>query len=126
MGYMGLQSWGDSDMAADAYMQACKVLIDYLNKIMAEDHGPYNTSGIVNVALIIESHLLDAADNYQVQRHFKYNILLKGLQLHIDSAKNTPENRKQWGDEESRKMHYAAYKRMHGNVKMFLKAKDIT
>ncbi len=56
MGYMGLQHWNDSDTAFDFFcdLEESKNPIELIEKQIDKDNGPYNTSGAINVALLIE------------------------------------------------------------------------
>ena len=123
MGYMGLERWGQSDMAADLYGSVVKDLLGALNKGVKEKENCFNTSGPENVAMIIESGLLDSIPEYYIQDHFDYKTLISGLNANIEGSNE--DKKKEWDDEESRVMHNEAYKRMLKNVKKFLKKKEI-
>jgi hypothetical protein len=115
MGYMGQEHWTDSDLAADLYGTVVEALLKKLTLGLEEDANDINTSGPVNVALIIESGLLDTIPNDFIEEHFKYDKLIKGLEKLIKES--SADKKKQWEDEGNRLEHHNAYKRMLKNVK---------
>lgn len=56
MGYSGLDNWVQSDGAADlrSKIEKKRPGEGFYKKVMAEDNGPYNTPGCVNIALLLE------------------------------------------------------------------------
>jgi hypothetical protein len=123
MGYMGLKHWGDSDMAADAYHSAVVPMLKALSKAIKVRENSYNTSGPENVAMIVESGLLDSIPDYYIEEHFNYKALLEGLKANITDA--GLDKKDQWGDEENRRSHLKSYQRMLKSVETFLKSKKI-
>jgi hypothetical protein len=122
MGYMGLDKWSDSDMASGAFGCAVDAMLKVLSRELKSKENCYNTDGVVNVALVIESGLLDVVPDYYLDE-FNFKYLLDGLEQHRKEALASQKD--QWQDEESRKMHLNAYERMIRNVKKFLKSKNI-
>lgn len=123
MGYMGLKRWGESDMASGTYGNAVEPMLKVLSKSIKDKENAYNTSGPENVAMIIESGLLDTVPDYYIEDYFNYKLLVKELQKRIDMA--GPGNKEDWGDEKNRKFHYQSFKRMMKNVKKFLSKKGL-
>lgn len=115
MGYMGQEKLGDSDLAADLYHSAVVPLLKKLSTGLKEKANFCNTPGPVNVALIIESGLLDTIPSYFITDHFDYDNLVKELQNLIIKA--SPDKMKEWNDELNRCSHLMAYQRMLKNVK---------
>jgi hypothetical protein len=113
MGYMSLDSWGDSDMAADAYYRVIKAMVKELNSSMELKENNYNTSGGVNVALIIESGILDKVPAHMLD-DLNTKLLLKLLEAEINSA--MPDRKDDWGNEDNRKKHLKDYKRLYAVV----------
>lgn len=60
MGFMGLDDWCQSDMAADFMSNISSVLIREFNKELKNKANEYNTCGIINVGLILEIFNKDA------------------------------------------------------------------
>lgn len=109
MGYMGLNNWGESDNAADFDFTIGDVLNKLIAKELKDQANSYNTCGAVNIALLIEDGRLSVAQ-FNKQNRLKLIALLED-QIIGSSDKS------EWEDEESRKMHLNAYKRMLKNVK---------
>ncbi len=121
MGYMGLDSYGASDAAADAMCSMVHAALNSLKKSYKEDkdNGPYNTDGDVNVCLIIESGIFDFegvecyVDDYlnffkEVQESMKKKI------------KNTETNKENWDNENNRLNHLKSYKRLAKSLDTFV------
>lgn len=123
MGYMGLNNWTDSDYAADAYGAVVSVMLKELNERVKEEGNSYNTSGPVNLALIIESGLLDNVWDYYIQEKLDHKAIVDGLKKHI--AASEKDKADEWGDEKNRLWHNKSFKRMLKNVKKFLTKKGI-
>lgn len=120
---MGLERWVQSDTAADLYTSVVKDLLGSLNKGVKEENNCVNTSGPENVAMIIESGLLDSIPDFYIQDYFDYKSVISGLEANIKMS--GPGTESEWRSEDSRIMHNEAYKRMLKNVKKFLKEKEI-
>lgn len=123
MGYMGLESWKDSDAAADMRHRVLKVMIKELNDSMKEvERFGTNTDGIVNVALFIESGALQSYEGYELES-LNWKALINGLQKHI--TESHIDKAEEWKDEANRIEHNLAYKRMLRAVKHFIDKKEI-
>lgn len=55
MGYMGLASWVDSDLASDLMEEISHSVISHLKLGLQEEGGNWNTCGIINVGLYLET-----------------------------------------------------------------------
>jgi hypothetical protein len=64
MGYMGLESWSGSDLAADAVHNALAALAKSLKKALKEKGSDFNTEGMVNVALFFEEFIVPLTQQY--------------------------------------------------------------
>jgi hypothetical protein len=105
MGYMGLDHWVASDTASDLVANFQAVA----RKAIKEKQTRYNTSGAVNVALLLEGGVL--GPNF-LDEELK-DQLLKALAEEIKTAKD----KKHWDSEEGRLEHLQAFQRLHKFVK---------
>ena len=111
MGYMGLNSSGESDNAADfvfIYKKAKtktqrRQLIDSELKDFANN---YNTPGSVNIALAMEDGIV-RGDDLTAKQLNRLRELLADLKL-----KSSSKYREEWDDEYGRLEHNQAYTRM--------------
>lgn len=125
MGYSGLKNVNSSDMASDLLYACEKAFMIQLSKGLKEIENCFNTSGWVNVALIIESGILDNFCPYSKSfEEFDWKFLVQKLEEEIKNS--AIDKSKEWDTEENRKMHHESFKRMLKNVKNFLKKKDIS
>ena len=53
MGYMGLGTWVESDMAADMVYEVYEVVVKKLKKQINKKENSFNTDGIENVGLFL-------------------------------------------------------------------------
>lgn len=81
MGFFGLKNIHQSDNASDAFSGLETLVIDYLNKEIEKVSNEWNTPGFINVALILETGVLDSFSNYAIQNHFNIRNLLKYLEV---------------------------------------------
>lgn len=121
MGYSGLENVNCSDSAADALHSAMTAMVKSLKESIreSEDDNIWNTSGVVNVALINESIIQPNADFF-----WEHQDLVKLLhRVRTGIIKELAEIRKAepWDDKQ---MHIAAYKRMIRNLEKTLDAID--
>ena len=122
MGYMGLEKVGESDNASDLRYVCELAFIKELNIGLKDKANFCNTPGFINVALIIESGVLDKFESYVVQEKLEHKKLIAGLEKLVkDSDKKKKDA---WGDEGNRVMHHNACKRMLKNVKKFINNLD--
>lgn len=120
MGYMGLDRWQDSDMAADFYsnIEECgkdaKKAIKMFAKELGNDSNCYNTPGPVNIALVVEGGILDG-----MSRKDKWKIIPV-----ISTAVAKLDNMitKHQGDTDKNIVyHVTAYRRMAKNLTIWIK-----
>ena len=118
MGYMGLDSWGESDGAADLYSTITKAIITALSKGCKQVGNAYNTNGPVNVALVAEDLFIrdgQVADIYSEEAHKLFAKVVKQLkQAHL-KMHAIPI-----GDWDDKEMHVTAYERMIKNMTMIV------
>jgi hypothetical protein len=127
MGYSGLKNVGSSDMASDLACACEEAYLKQLSKGLKVVENSFNTSGWINVALIIESGTLDSFCPYsKALEDVDWKFLVSKLEQEVDESKATNKNKLEWGDEENRIEHNKAYKRMLKNVKKFLDKKEIS
>lgn len=105
---MGLNGWEESDNAAAFDITLEEVLNKLITKELKDQSNSYNTCGAVNIALLIEDGRLSVAQ-FNKQNRLKLIELLKEQILGVS-------DKSEWDDEENRKMHLNAYKRMLKNV----------
>lgn len=74
MGFMGMDHVGESDMAADLAHAAADAVSKILSKDLPHNHGMWNTSGAVNIALFFEATVIPSKDYC-----FKFNDELVAL-----------------------------------------------
>ena len=108
MGYMGLSEWKDSDNAADICFELQKAVQKVFNKEIKDKANEYNTPGPVNFGLLIEDGILPI----RLLKQSQVTLLKNGLDKLIkeSSKKTDPLN------EENRRMHHNAYKRILKSV----------
>lgn len=113
---MGLNSWGESDNAADFDFTIGDVLNKLITKELKDQGNSYNTCGAVNIALLIESGRLSVA---QFSKQNRLNLIELLEELILEAS-----DKSEWEDEENRKMHLNAYKRMLKSVEKQFKKFD--
>jgi hypothetical protein len=114
MGYMGLDSWGDSDGAADLFSDATDAVIAVLRKGLEEEGNAYNTDGPVNVALVAEDMFMrngDVSHIYSDEAHKLLTEVVKRLKKAHLKMHTIPV-----GDWDGKDMHVKAYERMIANM----------
>lgn len=122
---MSLNSVGDSDMAADLQARCHNAFLAALAEGLREEANAYNTSGWVNVALMIEHGDLDNIHGFiQSMEKFDWKFLV--AKLKEDIINSSYAKRKDWDDDDNRKEHNAAYRRMLKSVIKFLKEKELS
>jgi hypothetical protein len=110
MGYMGLNSWIDSDNAAAFVNNALFSMAKLVQKELKNKDNAYNTPGFVNVALWAESFLPDDF----VYRDQDLGVqLLRAIEM-LEKELVDLKKEKDWG---SKDMHVTAYKRMIKSLK---------
>lgn len=119
---MGLKEVGDSDRASDLLHSAQMAFIAILKKDAKIKDNAYNTSGHVNIALIVESGVLKEYPSYILEK-LPWKYITMALVKDIAGAEE--KHKDTWGNEKSRKEHHEAYKRMLTSVDKFLFDKEI-
>ena len=121
MGYMGLDSYTDSDYAADLAATVHAAMVKVLAEGLEEEANGFNTNGVVNVALFFEKFIIPI-DNEEDYTHFTSDF--------FDLAEKTfvglEEEIRLWEEDEvedhdNREMHLKAYKRMKRRLKHWIK-----
>lgn len=115
MGYMGLDSWIDSDNAADTFCDVCDAIAKILKKRLRDKAGDneWNTSGHVDVGLIFEALFPEA----------EYAGANEDLAVVAEKAKKLLDKDLEYmkkhkvGDA----MHKGAYKRLSKHLGKFIK-----
>lgn len=122
MGYMGLSHWVESDGAADfrSELQDCpldkKSIRTLIMKELKNGGNSYNTSGPVNIALVMEDEGKEWGDGGDTTPSFskllskkEFVAILKGLDGQIADC----DNKSEWaGDDDNRLWHKGNFKRM--------------
>lgn len=121
MGYCGLKTVYSSDHAADLIVSCQRAFTKALNDGLQKDSNEYNTPGWVNVALIIESGIMDKFELYDYKVDWKF--LITKLQEEITNSDS--DKIRLWSNEDNRREHHDAYKRMLQSVRNFLDKKKI-
>jgi len=103
MGYMGLRNWGESDMAAGLVHCIFDDVLKQLREVLKEETSCFNTDGVVNVGLFLEM-LQDIDCNLQ---EFINDEFVPAMEAYISQSDSAD-----WDDEDNKKMHLKAYRRM--------------
>ena len=114
MGYMGLGSIGESDMAWDLAYGILQTIAKELRKGLKEKSNEYNTSGAVNVALFNES-VLFPAKRFDIQCSDELISVLTDArrELHAELVECEAVPAEQWRNgKKGKSMHTNAYKRL--------------
>jgi hypothetical protein len=126
MGYSGLKNVNSSDTASDLAYGCERAYLKELSNGLKVQENEFNTSGWINVALIIESGALDSFCSYSDEfEKFDWEFLIKKLEREVIESSSNVKYKSQWECEENRQMHHKAFKRMCSNVKKFLRKKEI-
>lgn len=120
---MGLKEVGDSDRASDLLYAAQMAFIIVLKKDAKIKENTYNTSGHVNIALIVESGVFKEYPSYILE---KLPWLYITTELAKDIKDSDESTKDKWMHEKNRIEHHEAYKRMLKNVDKFLEDKEVT
>lgn len=133
MGYMGLSHWGESDNASGFRytLQECfkknkekKLLKAAVRKLvmkeLKDEGNSYNTSGPVNIALVMENEGMEWGDEGDATPSFskllskkEFVAILKGLDGQIADC----DDKSNWaGDNDNRLWHKENFKRMKNCV----------
>jgi len=117
MGYSGLNSYGESDMAADIYHSTVKDMVKALTNGFktTRRENSYNTEGCVNIALIIRSGLLKNVDWEDVETD-EYKSLLETALGDMEKLIKLALDKEDWDDERNRKHHLFEYRKMKGEL----------
>ena len=70
MGFMGLNHWVESDMAADFRAGLIHDLLKATRKELKNKANEYNTPGYMNIALLIEDNMYDGLSSDDVTENF--------------------------------------------------------
>lgn len=122
MGYMGLESVFDSDMASDCAHDAIEAMVDSLSESLKDETNEFNTSGPENVALFFEEVLLPNAPTW-ILGYPKIVDLATKTKEKIDELITATKSADaaDWDNEENRQYHVKAYSRMAKSIENFLK-----
>jgi hypothetical protein len=111
MGYMGLDSWVDSDLAAGFVGTVMEkgISLKKLRKEMKEENGEFNTDGIVNVGLFLEVFNPNIAGlmAYLELDDFIRNEFIPSMEEYIERNRTAD-----WGDISNKRSHLTAYRRL--------------
>lgn len=124
MGYCGLKTIGDSDMASGMAHDALTKMVKSLIKSFREDRvaNEFNTSGAVNVGMFVETYIVPALK--KDKNAFAYveglrdlvEDALGDLQEEIKGARKKSE----WDDEGNRLMHLNRYLELRKAMQYYL------
>lgn len=116
MGYFGLETFHESDMAFDLSWSIVEKVAAMLKEGLKEKGNEFNTPGCVNVALHNEAFILPCIEDYadselieEVLRETKDN-----LETFIDDSIESPEE--DFGGAINKKEHISACRRMLKNL----------
>ena len=91
MGFMGLDSWVESDCAADFRSELVDTLYKQTIDELENKANQYNTPGYINVALLLEDGAYDILDSYELDDEkwiAVFDTVVEGIE---HSAKNWNE-----------------------------------
>ena len=114
MGYMGLDSYGDSDEAANFVFTIEAAVGKLCKKELKNRANSYNTSGWVNIGLFAEKWLKDVSI-------YSDTDLYRSLVKARDMIKEDIEDIKKAEDWGSKDMHLTAYRRIVKNLNKIIK-----
>lgn len=122
MGYCGLDSWGASDMAADAVSSTIDAMVKVLKREIKDKGNEYNTDGILNVAFFNESFIYPARKEYGGVYSEGLVKLLDDCRVKLEKKikKASKESNEDWGDKANKDMHIKAYRRLLRKLKATL------
>lgn len=104
---MGLNHWGESDEAADFFFKISKEVDKLVKKELKNRANGYNTSGEINVALLIKDGKIDVSSLEDAT----IEDLLKRLNKLIEKTSSEP-----WDNVDSKNYHIKSYKRLLKNI----------
>ena len=118
MGYMGLDTIGDSDGASDFVSGVMDKIAEECEKEIKDNANEYNTPGYVNIALFAEAYLMKESI-YGDSRLIK---VLKKVLTKLESKLAKMSKEEDWDNRpgHGKKMHVKAYKRMISNLKKII------
>jgi hypothetical protein len=125
MGYMGLKSWADSDTAADVIYKIVTGLGKTLTTAVRERGNAYNTDGATNVGFIFDSLITPNAKRW-AETDVDGDLAkvatqaIEGLGKLIAGA----EDSKGWDDEDNRRNHLSAYKRLKRRLEVYIEVQE--
>lgn len=124
MGYMGLNTITDTDMAADLTAKALKAVAKELKKGLKEKGNSLNTEGCVNVSLFFEQCFCRSNDPciYLDENLKAVATEAKGKVDELISETNKEKDK--WEDSANYREHISAYLRMSNNLKKFLEKSE--
>ena len=114
MGYMGLDSYHDSDEAFDFVATIEKAIGTHCKKELKNKANSYNTVGWVNIGLFAEAWLKDVSIYTDTDL---YRSLVKARDMIKEDIKDI-EKTEDWG---SKDMHLNAYRRIVKNLNKIIK-----
>jgi hypothetical protein len=117
---MGLETYMDSDNAADFHWSVKKQLknvgktVKLFETELKDEANCYNTPGWVNIALVIEDGILDSLSNKNKKKFVDViSASIAKLDIMIDENKNDTD--------QNVIFHVNAYKRMSNSLSNFIK-----
>lgn len=119
MGYMGLETITDSDLAADLSANVLSKVAKELKKGLKEKGNSLNTEGCVNVALFFEQCFCKTNDPCIYLHEDLYNIALETKEQLEELIAETTKDKEEW-DAGSWREHMSAYRRMLKNINKFI------
>jgi gas vesicle protein len=123
MGYSGLKSWLDSDMASEMVYTIEEKIVKELKKAVKVKENEFNTGGAVNVAFFLEAFVLPLGKESRAHICTEiadwtdtFDRAIEGLKNEIEVA--SEKNADLWEDrQKSRKEHLKRYQELLKVVK---------
>jgi hypothetical protein len=119
MGYMDITIRG-SDAASEAQYEVCRAIAASLAAELNEDHSQFNTAGCVNVAMIVDEHLLPGGFKSNGKLKKVVQRAHKMLSALLKEAKESTA----WPDKKSQKRHVKTFTRLLGRLEEFVNEND--
>lgn len=124
MGYMGLKSINDSDLAADLTAKVLKEVAKELKKGLKEKGNSLNTEGCVNVSLFFEQCFCCSNDPC-IYLDENLKAIATETKGKIDKLIfETIKEKDEWEESSNYQYHVSAYRRMVNNLKKFLEKSE--
>ena len=122
MGYMDI-TLGGSDMAAGAASNAFDALAKVFRKEMKQNHGGYNTNGVVNVALWFEACVVGNLEGWcELCENPLYEVAVECRDQLIEEEIKPAQKKSLWYDEQNRIYHLNRYRELRNALNKFIRA----